>query len=221
MQQTDSAPQSSGADQNDRAWKKNTGKQSQIQQQQVSFAVQIGRGVTFLVKWLWLLTMFFIGIGIGLLMQSEIFEYSYSLSELDLAETLFMVGLLWFTFHYIKLCSRSNAPLVRKIIMPFVHQAQVFLVAFFGMVIYSKANKLVLHDYGSMPLLELARYILILITLGYSYYWIADMGANNSESSDPVIEKSANKPSSDLNSGNQKGFDSTGQSASVNQGGVE
>ncbi|QYJ83620.1 hypothetical protein [Shewanella aegiceratis] len=221
MQQIDSASQSSGANQNDSTWQNTTTQQNQNQPQQVSLAARVGRGVTFLVKWLWLLTMFLLGIALSLLMTKKIFEYSYSLSELDLAETLFFVGLVLFVFHYLKLCYRSDAPLVRKIIMPFVHQAQVSLVAFFVVRIAAKANKLTFNDYTDMPLLDLAVYLLILITLGYSYYWVAYMGGNNAVAVEAAPGKAANKPTDDLNQSNEKGDLPIGQGDSVNAGGAQ
>lgn len=198
MQQTDSAPQSCGANQNsspfqnDSAWQNNSKNQDNTNQQnennpkRVSLAVRIWRGVKFLVKWLWLLTMFILGIGLCLLMQSEIFEYSYSLSELDLAETLFIVGLLWFAFHYIKLCCRIDAPLVRKIITPFVHQAHVFLVAFIGLLIYAAANDTTVDNYASMPMLDVADYLLTMATLGYSYHRLGTLSSVQPVSAVPL-----------------------------------
>lgn len=191
MQQTDSAPQSNGADQNDSAWKNNTGKQSQIPLQQVSLLVQIGRGVTFLVKWLWLMTMFLLGIALFWLLAFFIFEYSFSLSELDLIETLFVVFVLSFVYQYTKHCMRIDAPLVRKIITPFVHQAYLCLFFLGGGLLVATKLDIGLEEFDKMPMLDVTYYILAMLTLSYSDYCVGMMARQPQTTKEPLVNMGA------------------------------
>ncbi|WP_249553609.1 hypothetical protein [Shewanella sp. 8A] len=193
MQQTDSASQRSGADQNDSAWKNHTGKQSQIPQQQVSLLVQIGRGVTFLVKWLWLLTMFLLGIALFWLLAFFIFEYSFSLSELDLIETLFLVFLFSFVYQYIKHCLHIDAPFVRKIITPFVHQAHLGLVFLGGSLLVATKLDIGLEELDKIPMLDVTYYILAMLTLSYSDYCVGMMVRQPQTTKEPVVNMGAAK----------------------------
>ncbi|CAM3327908.1 hypothetical protein VIOR103205_16180 [Vibrio ordalii] len=89
---------------------------------------KVWRGVKLFFKWLWLITLFLFGLALYLfLVPLGMFEYAFSLSELDIIETSFIVFLVMFFYRYIQLCRRSDAPLVRKIITPWVHQAYLGL----------------------------------------------------------------------------------------------
>ncbi len=121
------------------------------------------------VKWCWLLVMLLLGVLLYAMLPLVMFEYSYSLSELDVVETLFIISLATFSYLYIKLCRRIDAPLVRKIITPWVHQGCLFLVVILFSIIAAVSFKIDLDDLQKMPLLDLASYILMSLTLLYSY----------------------------------------------------
>jgi hypothetical protein len=141
-------------------------------QKEKSTASKIWYGTKFFIKWFWLITMCLLGVSLLLVMPLAMFEYSFSFSELDLVETLFIVFLVVFIYQYIKHCRQIDAPLVRKIITPWVHQAHVFLVFFSLSLISASLLGLNLKDLERMPLLDLLGYILMAATFGYSYYRI-------------------------------------------------
>ncbi|MGR5274118.1 hypothetical protein ACPV4S_19915 [Vibrio alginolyticus] len=129
----------------------------------------IWKWLKFTVKWLWLLAMFVLGIAAYAVMPLVIFEYSYSVSELDLVETIFIVLLVMFAYHYIKLCRRTEAPLIRKIITPWVHQAHLILVFVLLGIAAVQFSELEFEDFDTMPLMDFVSYVLMSITLLYSY----------------------------------------------------
>ena len=129
----------------------------------------IWKWLKFTVKWLWLLAMFVLGLVFFALLPIVVFEYSYSLSELDLVETLFIVLLVMFAYHYIKLCRRTEAPFIRKVITPWVHQAYLLLVFVLLGVAAVQFSELEFDDFETMPLMDFVSYVLMSMTLLYSY----------------------------------------------------
>lgn len=138
-------------------------------QENKKIGASIWKWLKFTVKWLWLLIMFVLGVAIYALLPLAIFEYSYSVSELDLIETLFMVLLVMFAYHYIKLCRCTDAPFVRKLITPWVHQAHLVLVFIIMGVIAVQFFEFNVEDFDKMPLMDFVSYVLMSITLLYSY----------------------------------------------------
>lgn len=143
---------------------------ARVMQKNISTASKIWRGTKLFIKWFWLMTMFLLGVSMLLAMPLAMFEYSISLSELDLVETLFIVFLVVFIYQYGKRCRQIDAPLVRKIITPWVHQAHLLLVFLLLSMISASLLGLNLEALERMPLLDLLGYILMAATLGYSYY---------------------------------------------------
>lgn len=118
-----------------------------------------------------------------------VFEYSFSLSELDPIETLFFLFLCFFVYQYIKLCLGVNVPLVWKIITPWVHQAHLLLVA---IVLYLMSIKLFgykLEDLERMPLLDMFEYLLIAGTMGYSYYRVSALNNQRQATTEKVCKE--------------------------------
>lgn len=126
-------------------------------------------GLKFIVKWLWLFIMFLLGLVEFASFYWEVFEYSFSLSELDLMETLFLMSLVIFVYHYAKLCRRVSAPLIRKIIMPWVHQAYLFLLFILGAFISVKWFHFKWDDYTKTPMLDVIVTVMIMLVMVYSY----------------------------------------------------
>ncbi len=145
---------------------------ARVMQKNISTTSKVWYGTKFFIKWLWLMTMFLFGVSMLLAMPLAMFEYSFSLSELDLVETLFIVFLVVFIYQYGKRCRQIDAPLVRKIITPWVHQGHVFLVFLLLSLISASLLGLNLEALERMPLLDLLGYILMAATFGYSYYRI-------------------------------------------------
>ncbi len=141
-------------------------------QKNISTASKIWHGTKLFIKWFWLIAMFLLGVSMLLAMPLAMFEYSISLSEIDLVETLFIVFLVVFIYQYIKHCRQVDAPLVRKIITPWVHQAHLLLVFLLLSMISASLLGLNLEALERMPLLDLLGYILMVATFGYSYYRI-------------------------------------------------
>ncbi|EHZ2751329.1 hypothetical protein QNE77_004361 [Vibrio alginolyticus] len=129
----------------------------------------IWKWLKFTVKWLWLLAMFVMGLAFFALLPIVVFEYSYSLSELDLVETIFIVLLVMFAYHYIKLCRRTEAPFIRKVITPWVHQAYLLLVFVLLGIVAVQFSELEFDDFETMPLMDFVSYVLMSMTLLYSY----------------------------------------------------
>ncbi|MGR5453028.1 hypothetical protein [Vibrio alfacsensis] len=129
----------------------------------------IWKWLKFTVKWLWLLAMFVLGLVFFALLPIVVFEYSYSLSELDLVEALFIVLLVMFAYHYIKLCRRTEAPFIRKVITPWVHQAYLLLVFVLLGIVAVQFSELEFDDLETMPLMDFVSYVLMSMTLLYSY----------------------------------------------------
>ncbi|MDF4386333.1 hypothetical protein P3452_22150 [Vibrio parahaemolyticus] len=134
-----------------------------------NLGASIWKWLKFTVKWFWLLAMFVLGIVAYAFTPLAIFEYSYSVSELDLVETIFIVLLVMFVYHYIKLCRRIEAPFIRKIITPWVHQAHLLLVLALLGIAAVKFSKLEFEDFDTMPLMDFVSYVLMSMTLLYSY----------------------------------------------------
>lgn len=120
--------------------------------------------------------MFLIGIFLILLMPFQIFEYSISPSELDLTETSFFILLIIFVFQYIKLCRQITVPLVWKIISPWVHQAHMLLLSILLLLVSVKLFDFGLDELDRMPLLDLCGYVVMVVTMGYSYYRMKTLG---------------------------------------------
>ncbi len=139
------------------------------QKQNKKLSSRLLYGLKFIIKWFWLIAMFLLGLAEFSAMPLVMFEYSYSLSELDLIETLFLVFLVVFVYHYIKLCCQVKAPMIRKIIMPWVHQAHLLLVCLLGSFIAFKWFDFELGDYRKSPLLDVISTILMMVVLVYSY----------------------------------------------------
>lgn len=138
-------------------------------QENKKIGASIWKWLKFTVKWLWLLAMFVLGIAAYAFMPLAIFEYSYSVSELDLIETLFIVLFVMFAYLYIKLCLRIKAPFIRKIITPWVHQAQLILVIILAAGIAVRLFDVNPDVFDETPLLDLVCYVLMSLTLLYSY----------------------------------------------------
>ncbi|WP_154179917.1 hypothetical protein [Vibrio furnissii] len=129
----------------------------------------IWKWLKFTVKWVWLLSMFALGVSIYKFLPPAMFEYSYSVSELDLIETLFIISLVMFVYHYIKLCCCTDAPFIRKLISPWVHQAHVILVFFLVGVVAVLLFEFNIDDFNKMPLIDLVSYVLMSTAFLYSY----------------------------------------------------
>ncbi len=138
-------------------------------QENKKIGASIWKWLKFTVKWLWLLIMFVLGVAIYALLPLAIFEYSYSVSELDLIETLFMVLLVMFAYHYVKLIRCTDAPFIRKLITPWVHQAHLVLVFIIMGVIAIQFFEVNFEGFEKMPMLDFVCYVLMSITLLYSY----------------------------------------------------
>ncbi len=138
-------------------------------QENKKIGASIWKWLKFSVKWLWLLAMFVLGVAFYIFLPLEIFEYSYSLSELDLMETFFIVFLGMFVYYYVKLCRRSNAPFIRKIITPWVFQAYFILVFSLPVIIATAVFEFNIDDFDKMPVIDIVSYVLMSITLLYSY----------------------------------------------------
>lgn len=138
-------------------------------QENKKIGASIWKWLKFTVKWLWLLTMFVLGVALYAFLPLAVFEYSYSLSELDLVETIFIVLLVMFAYHYIKLCRRTNASFIRKIITPWVHQAHLLLVFIVIGIIAVQFFEFDFDDFDKMPFVDFISYVLMSITLLYSY----------------------------------------------------
>ena len=155
-------------------------------QKKSNVASKVWSGVKIFFKWFWLITMFLLGITSFVAMPFEIFEYSFSLSELDIIETLFCVFLLVFIYQYIKLCRQIDAPLVRKVITPWVHQAHLLLISVLLALVSMKLFHLELIDFERMPLLNLFGYFLMAATLGYSFYRVRALATQHKSNMETV-----------------------------------
>lgn len=133
------------------------------------------------VKWLWLFIMFLLGLVEFAALPLEIFEYSYSLSELDFMETLFVAYLVVFIYHYVKLCRRVRAPLIRKIITPWVHQAHLFLLFILGTLIAVKWFDFKWDDYPKTPMLDAIATVMMMLAMVYSYVRLSRYSLKPSE----------------------------------------
>ncbi|WPC72397.1 hypothetical protein [Vibrio porteresiae] len=149
---------------------------------------RVWQGIKFAIKWLWLITMFLLGIAMFVLLPSEIFEYSYSLSELDLIEELYLIVLVCFIYKYIKLCLRLKAPFVRKLITPFVYQAYLCLFSVACALIAYLAFDASLEEINYSPMINVFSYVASMIMTAYSYH-ILKYSFNSSELN---VDNSAN-----------------------------
>ncbi|EPF1752806.1 hypothetical protein ACSQUR_004350 [Vibrio alginolyticus] len=134
-----------------------------------NLGASIWKWLKYTVKWLWLLAMFVLGLAFFALLPKVVFEYSYSLSELDLVETMFIILLVMFAYHYVKLCRRTEAPFIRKVITPWVHQAYLLLVFVLLGIVTVQFSELEFDDFETMPLMDFVSYVLMSMTLLYSY----------------------------------------------------
>ena len=134
-----------------------------------NLGASIWKWLKFTVKWLWLLAMFVMGLAFFALLPKVVFEYSYSLSELDLVETMFIILLVMFAYYYVKLCRRTEAPFIRKVITPWVHQAYLLLVFVLLGIVTVQFSELEFDDFETMPLMDFVSYVLMSMTLLYSY----------------------------------------------------
>ncbi|WP_039969973.1 hypothetical protein [Vibrio halioticoli] len=152
-----------------------------------STALRAWHGIKIFFKWLWLMNMFLLGIYIYVMVPLEMFEYSFSLGELDLVETGYIVFLVVITYKYIKLCSRADISVMRKVITPFVHQAHLMLLLSALFLFCIKIDpQLGWVDLSRVPLLDLISYFLIAATFTYSCHRI---GSKNDEITDTVSTK--------------------------------
>ncbi|WP_277435182.1 hypothetical protein [Vibrio sp. 1151_11] len=146
---------------------------------------KVWRGVKLFFKWLWLITLFLFGLALYLfLVPLGMFEYAFSLSELDIIETSFIVFLVMFFYRYIQLCRRSDAPLVRKIITPWVHQAYLGLFSI-GLVVIAIKFFAYNLEQPVEPLVEIIEYLCSVAVFGYSYYRVSQL-SNQQVSTTPV-----------------------------------
>lgn len=134
-----------------------------------NLGASIWKWLKYTVKWLWLLAMFVLGLAFFALLPKVVFEYSYSLSELDLVETMFIILLVMFAYYYVKLCRRTEAPFIRKVITPWVHQAYLLLVFVLLGIVTVQFSELEFDDFETMPLMDFVSYVLMSMTLLYSY----------------------------------------------------
>lgn len=136
---------------------------------------KVWHGVKFFFKWLWLISLFLLGL-IATLASSffVMFEYSFSLSELDIIETSFIVFLVMFFYRYIQLCRRSDAPLVRKIITPWVHQAYLGLFSI-GLILIAIKFLDYHWDQTVDPIGEILGYLCCVAVFSYSYYRVSKL----------------------------------------------
>lgn len=130
---------------------------------------RVWQGIKFAIKWLWLITMFLLGIILFVCLPLDIFEYSFSLSELDIVEELYLIWLMLFTYKYLKLCLIIKAPFMRKLITPFVYQAYFCLFSMACLIIARLAFDFPIDEIERMPLLKLLAYCLSMFTTVYSY----------------------------------------------------
>ncbi len=144
-------------------------------QQNTTTATRIWHGVKFFFKWLWLMSLFLFGLTLTLAGNFFLmFEYSFSLSELDIIETSFIVFLVIYFYRYVQLCRRSDAPLVRKIITPWLHQAYLGLFSI-GLVVI--AIKFFAYDWDQPlePIDEIVGYLCSVAVFSYSYYRVSKL----------------------------------------------
>lgn len=104
------------------------------------------------------------------LLPSEIFEYSYSLSELDLIEELYLIVMVCFIYQYIKLCLRLKAPFIRKLITPFVYQAHLCLFSLACVLIAHLAFEYSIEEINYSPMINVFSYVASMIVAAYSYH---------------------------------------------------
>ncbi|WP_342608608.1 hypothetical protein [Vibrio tritonius] len=141
--------------------------------------LRIWQGIKFAIKWMWLLTMFLLGVTLFALLPSEIFEYSVSLSELDLVEEFYLLWLLIFTYKYVKLCLMVKAPFMRKLIIPFVYQAYFCLFVVACLMIAHLAFDFSINKIDEMPWLNLSSYFGTTLVTLYSYQVLKNSAGNN------------------------------------------
>lgn len=158
-------------------------------QQKSNVASKVWTGVKVFFKWFWLIAMFLLGITSFAAMPFGIFEYSFSLSELDIVETLFCLFLLAYIYKYIKLCRQIDAPIVCKVITPWVHQAYLLLVSVLLTLVSIKLFNLKLIDFERMPLLNFFGYLLIATTLGYSFHRVRTLGTQHKNNMEKVCSE--------------------------------
>lgn len=150
-------------------------------QQNTTTASKIWRGVKVFFKWLWLITMFLFGLALYLfLFPLWVFEYSFSLPELDVIEASFIAFLAIYIYRYIKLCRCIDVPLIRKVITPWVHQAYMGLFSF-GLLAFSIKVLGYKLEQPIKPLAEIISYLLTVVVFGYSYYRMGKFVRNDVE----------------------------------------
>ncbi|WP_216639330.1 hypothetical protein, partial [Vibrio fujianensis] len=146
---------------------------------------KVWHGVKFFFKWLWLINLCLLGLTLTLVGNFFLmFEYSFSLSELDIIETSFIVFLVMFFYRYIQLCRRSDVPLVRKIITPWVHQAYLGLFSI-GLILIAIKFSDFDWDQPLDPIDEIVGYLCSVAVFSYSYYRVSKL-SNQQVSTTPV-----------------------------------
>ncbi|HGF7155548.1 TPA: hypothetical protein AB5C39_003710, partial [Vibrio mimicus] len=104
--------------------------------------------------------------------------------------TSFMVFLVIFFYRYVQLCRQIDAPLVRKIITPWLHQAYLGLFSI-GLVLIS----IKFFDYNweqpLEPLDEIMSTILTAVVFGYSYYRMSKFAGSTIEAKQTVDAQGA------------------------------
>ncbi|OOE83639.1 hypothetical protein BZG72_05450 [Salinivibrio sp. PR6] len=141
-------------------------------------------GIAFFLKWVWLLTLFLLGLLGYALTPFEVFEYGFYFAEIDLIETLFFVFFVVFFYHYIKRCRQVDAPIVTKVIMPWVHQAYVLLLVIAVFVLNKQYFHFNWEPYARLPLINLISYLLMAVTFLYSYYRINTLARTKYQTSE-------------------------------------
>lgn len=144
-----------------------------------TIASKIWQGTKLFFKWLWLITMFIFGGIVFLGIPFAIFEYSFSLFELDLIETVMIIFIGVFSYYYIKLCKRNPATLGRKIMTPFVHQGHMLLLSSSIFLASIFAFNLDIELSITIPIIEIMGWFLFSGTLLYSYYRINAIGGQS------------------------------------------
>ncbi|MDN3696099.1 MULTISPECIES: hypothetical protein [Vibrio] len=144
-----------------------------------TIASKIWQGTKLFFKWLWLITMFIFGGIVFLGIPFAVFEYSFSLFELDLIETVMIIFIGVFCYYYIKLCKRNSATLGRKIMTPFVHQGHMLLLSSSIFLASIFAFNLDIELSITIPIIEIMGWFLFSGTLLYSYYRINAIGGQS------------------------------------------
>lgn len=142
-------------------------------------ASKVWQGTKLFFKWLWLITMFILGSIVFLEIPFAIFEYSFSLFELDLIETVMVIFIGAFSYYYIKMCKGHPATLGRKIMTPFIHQGHMLLLSSPILLASIYALGFDIEHSLTLPIVEILGWLLFSGTLLYSYYRINVIGGQS------------------------------------------